>query len=150
MEEIIPVSIGVLAQVENSQVNLFVQKRKEDGPLDGLLEFPGGKIEALETPKKALLRELREEIGFSFKGEDFDQFTLKVHSYKDRKVALYVFLSIVKKGPWENNGMWLERKGADTKDLKGKIPCVNHEIIELVYKYIQKQKENKSWRDRWS
>ena len=40
---------------------VLVQKRNA-GRLAGLWEFPGGKVEAGETPEIALVRELREEL----------------------------------------------------------------------------------------
>lgn len=42
---------------------VLVQKRPMGSDHAGLWEFPGGKLEAHETPRDALVRELREELG---------------------------------------------------------------------------------------
>lgn len=42
---------------------LFLARRSEKAGYGGLWELPGGKVEAGEDPKDALVREIREELG---------------------------------------------------------------------------------------
>jgi 8-oxo-dGTP diphosphatase len=56
----------------------------------GYWEFPGGKLQADESPGQALVRELREEIGVSV--EAALPFMTYRHAYPERIVELHVFL----------------------------------------------------------
>ena len=55
--------IRVTAAIITDAGNVFIAKRKPPGRMPGMWEFPGGKIEAGETPEQCLKRELFEEFG---------------------------------------------------------------------------------------
>ncbi|HQF97959.1 MAG: A/G-specific adenine glycosylase, partial [Acidobacteria bacterium] len=60
-----PKDITAVVAVIRKNGRVLLQKRPETGLLAGLWEFPGGKVEAGETLRAALRRELREERGFA-------------------------------------------------------------------------------------
>lgn len=80
------VSAAVL--IEDGKV--LLSKRKSGTHLEGLWEFPGGKVEAGEDPRDALARELEEELGIRASvGEIVD---VTFHRYDDAdKVVLLLF-----------------------------------------------------------
>ncbi len=53
----------VAAALLRGDGRVLMQQRRLSGEHGGLWEFPGGKIEAGETPDRALVRELAEELG---------------------------------------------------------------------------------------
>jgi 8-oxo-dGTP diphosphatase len=57
---VVEVAVGVLFHADGS---FLLTSRPEGKPYSGYWEFPGGKLEAGETVKEALVRELREELG---------------------------------------------------------------------------------------
>ena len=46
---------------------VLIAQRPKGKPLEGLWEFPGGKMDASERPEDALIRELGEELGIKVK-----------------------------------------------------------------------------------
>ena len=55
----------VAAALVDDSGRILVQRRPEGKAMAGLWEFPGGKVEAGETPETALVRELNEELGIT-------------------------------------------------------------------------------------
>lgn len=53
--------VGV-AVIWNQSGQILIDKRKLEGAMGGLWEFPGGKIEAGETVVDCIVREIREEL----------------------------------------------------------------------------------------
>ncbi|KRA44654.1 (deoxy)nucleoside triphosphate pyrophosphohydrolase [Devosia sp. Root635] len=60
---------------------VLIAQRPQGKSLAGLWEFPGGKVEAGESPEDALIRELEEELGISTKTACLAPVSFASHSY---------------------------------------------------------------------
>ncbi|HEY9734980.1 MAG TPA: A/G-specific adenine glycosylase [Trichocoleus sp.] len=79
--------IGV-AVIWNDQGQILIDRRRQEGLLGGLWEFPGGKIEPGETVEQCIEREIREELGIEI---EVGQKLIRVdHAYTHFKVSLNV------------------------------------------------------------
>lgn len=81
------VAVGV---IKGADGKILIARRDESLHQGGLWEFPGGKIEAGETPEQALFRELKEELDIETLSAA-PLITIQ-HRYPDRDVSLRVFL----------------------------------------------------------
>ncbi len=70
---------------------VLLAQRPEGKSLAGLWEFPGGKVEPGETPERALIRELHEELGIETWGSCLAPLTFASHSYDDFHLLMPLF-----------------------------------------------------------
>lgn len=63
------VLLVVAAALTDDENRILMQRRRLEGEHGGLWEFPGGKVEAGESPESALVREIEEELGISLAAE---------------------------------------------------------------------------------
>jgi len=106
----------------------LIQKRPSSGLLAGLWEFPGGKLKRGETREKALVREIKEELGADV---DKAKFLVKVdHSYTQFRVALHAYECSLKNDPALESG---KQKWVSLKDLhKYPVPSGSAKIINFL------------------
>ena len=70
---------------------VLLAQRPPGKSLAGLWEFPGGKVELGETPERALIRELKEELGIDTWQSCLAPLTFASHSYADFHLLMPLF-----------------------------------------------------------
>lgn len=80
------VAVGVISDGANK---ILVSRRGEHLHQGGLWEFPGGKVEAEESARDALHRELSEELGIRV--ASCEPLLTIAHDYSDKSVLLDVW-----------------------------------------------------------
>lgn len=84
--------VRVVAAVVWDGPRLLLTQRPPGGPLGLQWEFPGGKLEAGETPEAALIRELEEELGISTKAACLAPLTFASHSYENFHLLMPLYV----------------------------------------------------------
>jgi 8-oxo-dGTP diphosphatase len=71
---------------------VLLAQRPAGKSMAGLWEFPGGKIEPGETPERALIRELAEELGIDVQASCLAPLTFASHAYETFHLLMPLFV----------------------------------------------------------
>ena len=127
MPLVVEVAAGL---VRDDQGRYLITQRRRGSHLEGLWEFPGGKVEAGETPAACLRRELAEELSATFTVGALAE-TVR-WEYPDRTVVLHFFECRLESGaivPLEAQGMeWVEPGRLASYDF----PPADRELIQRL------------------
>ena len=118
----------IAVAVIRSQPGIFVQKREGNSLLEGLLEFPGGKIEVGESPLQTAVREAQEECGLELDLRNGRELWQQSYQYPDRRVHIHFLLFDVPGTPPAGSGTWVPQEDLDEKSF----PATNRQVIDLL------------------
>jgi len=115
---------------------ILCAKRSQAGQLPGLWEFPGGKIEANESPSVALVREIHEELDCTVEVRGL--INLATHDYDFVKISLTTFYCILLSGsptPREHESLtWLPPRDLLLLDwAPADLPAVHQVRLDFGY-----------------
>jgi len=88
----VPIVLVAAVALFDIDGRVLIAQRPEGKSMAGLWEFPGGKVEAGETPEQALIRELREEIAVDTVESCLAPFTFASHTYDDFHLLMPLFV----------------------------------------------------------
>ena len=113
--ERLPLTVVTAAVIRDREGRVLLARRPAGKHMAGLWECPGGKVKTRESPRAALIRELREELGI----EAFPHTTLTPvpHAYPWITIELIPFICSLENGephPHEHAEVrWLDRESAE-------------------------------------
>src|SRR5260221_10269384 len=87
-----PVVLVCAVALIDADGRVLLAQRPAGKPLAGLWEFPGGKVDAGETPEGALIRELKEELGIDVTASCLAPFAFASHGYADFHLLMPLYV----------------------------------------------------------
>jgi mutator mutT protein len=125
--KILQIAVGI---IRNSAGEIYITQRAADAHMANKWEFPGGKIEAGESPEEAMIRELQEEVGITASSPHlFDKLE---YQFPDRQITLWFWLVENWQGePWGKEGQpgrWVMQNEL----IADEFPPANAPVIEKL------------------
>jgi 8-oxo-dGTP diphosphatase len=87
-----PLVLVAAAALTDVDRRVLIAQRPAGKSMAGLWEFPGGKVEAGETPEQTLVRELREELGIEVCLDCLAPFSFASHAYEKFHLLMPLYL----------------------------------------------------------
>lgn len=118
-----PIVLVAAVALIDADDRVLIARRPEGKPMAGLWEFPGGKVNAGETPEQALIREIEEELGVEICDECLAPYVFASHAYDDFHLLMPLFIT----RQWE--GEVAPREGQELKWVRA-VRLADYEMPE--------------------
>ena len=107
-----PILLVAAVALVDADSRVLIAQRAKGKHLEGLWEFPGGKLRDGETPEAALIRELNEELGIDVEDSCLAPISFASHAYEDFHLLMPLYVCRI----W--NGTPRPREGQNLKWVK--------------------------------